>query len=57
MDQDKFIKNNDVQEIKNPTFFGTNGAPTPDGLLSNEIFGITQADRSMSDCGGNNTSD
>lgn len=46
MDQDKFIKNNDVQEIKNPTFFGTNGAPTPDGLLSNEIFGITQADRS-----------
>lgn len=46
MDQEKFIKNNDVQEVTNPAFFGTSGAPTPDGLLSNEIFGITQADRS-----------
>lgn len=46
MDIDRFIKVNNVQEISNPTFFGTSGAPTPDGLLSNEIFGITQADRS-----------
>lgn len=46
MDIDRFIKANNVQEITNPTFFGTSGAPTPDGLLSNEIFGITQADRS-----------
>ena len=36
---------NNVKEITNPTFFGYNGLPTPDGLLSNEIFGITQADR------------
>lgn len=46
MDVERFIKNNDVKEITNPTFFGTSGGPTPDGLLSNEIFGITQADRS-----------
>lgn len=45
MDIPKFIKNNDCKPITNPTFFGTSGAPTPDGLLSNEIFGITQADR------------
>lgn len=46
MDQERFIKNNELEEITNPAFFGTSGAPTPDGLLSNEIFGITQADRS-----------
>lgn len=45
LDIDKFIKRNNVKEITNPTFFGYNGLPTPDGLLSNEIFGITQADR------------
>lgn len=46
LDQNKFIKNNECKQITNPTFFGSNGAPTPDGLLSNEIFGITQTDRS-----------
>ncbi|MBR1988487.1 MAG: hypothetical protein IKA36_05575 [Clostridia bacterium] len=46
LDQEKFIKNNNLKEITNPAFFGANGAPTPDGLLSNEIFGITQSDRS-----------
>lgn len=45
LDIDKFIKKNNLKEITNPTFFGTSGKPTPDGLLSNEIFGITQADR------------
>ena len=45
MDIDKFIKANDCQEISNPTFFYQNGSPTSDGLLSNEIFGITQKDR------------
>lgn len=45
MDIPTFIKNNECKPISNPTFFGTSGAPTPDGLLSNEIFGITQADR------------
>lgn len=46
LDQEKFIKNNELQPITNPSFFIANGNPTPDGLLSNEIFGITQADRS-----------
>ena len=45
LDIDKFIKKNNLKEITNPTFFGTSGKPTPDGLLSNEIFGITQSDR------------
>ena len=45
MDQDKFIKKNDVQKVSNPTFFVRNGVPTSDGLLSNEIFGITAEER------------
>ena len=45
MDQDKFIKKNDVQRVSNPTFFVRNGVPTSDGLLSNEIFGITAEER------------
>lgn len=44
IDIDKFVKVNDCKEITNPVFFnGPN--PTPDGLLSNEIFGITKAER------------
>lgn len=46
MDQDKFIKRNDVKEITNPVFFERAGVPTADGLLSNEIFGITKDERS-----------
>lgn len=46
LDQEKFIKKNELKEITNPAFFSASGAPTPDGLLSNEIFGITQGDRS-----------
>ena len=45
MDIDKFIKANDVKEVSNPTFFNASGIPTIDGLLSNEIFGITKTDR------------
>lgn len=45
MDVPKFIKRNDCKPITNPTFFGPSGEPTPDGLLSNEIFGITKIDR------------
>ena len=44
-DVDDFIKKNDVKEIKNPIFFVRNGIPTSDGLLSNEIFGITKEER------------
>ena len=45
LDVDRYVKVNELQEITNPTFFGAGGAPTSDGLLSNEIFGITQKDR------------
>ena len=45
IDPDKLIKVNDLKEITNPVFFVRNSIPTPDGLLSNEIFGITKYDR------------
>ena len=41
-----FIKVNELKEISNPIFFASNNTPTEDGLLSNEIFGITRDDRS-----------
>lgn len=45
LDIDKFIRVNMLKEVSNPVFF--NGpTPTEDGLLSNEIFGITKAERS-----------
>lgn len=44
LDVEKFIKMNQCKEVSNPVFF--NGpVPTEDGLLSNEIFGITKAER------------
>ena len=43
----KFIKANELKEISNPMFFSRSNMPTPDGLLSNEIFGITRDDRSQ----------
>ena len=45
IDPDKLVKANDLQEITNPVFFVRNSVPTSDGLLSNEIFGITKYDR------------
>lgn len=45
LDPDKFIKVNDVAEVSNPIFFNRNNEPTSDGLLSNEIFGITSKER------------
>lgn len=46
-DADKFIKNNNLKEVTNPIFFsGSGNIPTSDGLLSNEIFGISKEDRS-----------
>ena len=45
LDQERFIKENDLKEITNPITFRTGNSPTPDGLLSNEIFGITQEER------------
>lgn len=46
LDVEDFVKKNDVKEITNPMFFLSPGRPTPDGLLSNEIFGITKDERS-----------
>lgn len=45
LDVEKYIKTNNLQPITNPTFFANGNIPTSDGLLSNEIFGITQKDR------------
>lgn len=46
LDPLKLIKVNDLSEVKNPIAFARNNVPTSDGLLSNEIFGITKFDRS-----------
>ena len=46
LDQNKLIKVNDLQEVTNPSMFSANNVPTSDGLLSNEIFGITKDERS-----------
>lgn len=45
IDPDKLVRVNDLKEVTNPVFFVRNSVPTPDGLLSNEIFGITKYDR------------
>lgn len=45
LDYKDFIKKNDVQEITDTLLFLRNGVPAPEGLLSNEIFGITKDDR------------
>lgn len=45
LDPQKLIKMNDLQEVTNPMFFVRDGVPCPDGLLSNEIFGISKDDR------------
>ena len=42
---DKLIKVNDLQEITNPIVFVRDGVPSSDGLLSNEIFGISEDER------------
>lgn len=45
LDPDKFVEANECKEITNPIMFQRGNRPTPDGLLSNEIFGITQEER------------
>ena len=42
---DKFIQVNNCKEVTNPVMFSKNTGPTEDGLLSNQIFGITQEER------------
>lgn len=45
LDVDKFVKVNDLKEITDPIYL-EHGRPTPQGLFSYDIFGITQYDRS-----------
>ena len=41
LDQNKYIRDNNLQEITNTVFFTRDNVPTDDGLLSQSIFGIT----------------
>lgn len=45
LDVERYVKQNELVEITNPTFFGPNGQPTVDGLLSYSIFGNSASDR------------
>lgn len=45
IDQNKFIKQNELTPVTNPVMFNAGNGPTPDGILSNEIFGITNDER------------
>lgn len=45
LNPDDFVAKNNCTEITNPVMFQRGQYPTPDGLLSNEIFGITQEER------------
>lgn len=46
LDPQKFIKVNDLKEITSSIPFVRDGIPNPEGLLSNEIFGISKDERS-----------
>ena len=45
IDPDKLVSVNELKEVSNPVSFIRNAIPTPDGLFSNEIFGISKYDR------------
>ena len=45
LDVEKFVTVNNCQPVTNPRSFSRDSIPSDDGLLSNRIFGITQADR------------
>lgn len=45
-DVEQFVRKNECKEITNPILFLRENMPTPDGLLSNEIFGLTKKERS-----------
>lgn len=45
LDPQKFIKVNDLKEITSSIPFVRDGVPSSDGLLSNEIFGISKDER------------
>lgn len=45
IDVDAFVDVNNLQEITSPVLFQRGNIPDPNGLVSNEIFGITTRDR------------
>lgn len=45
LDEEKFIKVNNLKEVTNPVSFEKGMIPTEDGLFSNEIFGMNIYDR------------
>ena len=45
MNIDKFVAVNNVQEVSNAMLMDKSYNPTPDGLLSTEIFGHSAAER------------
>ena len=45
LDQERLIKANDLPQVTNPIMFNSSNGPTSDGLLSNELFGITKDER------------
>ena len=45
LDMERLVKVNELKPVTNPITFQKNNNPTPDGLLSNEIFGISMYDR------------
>lgn len=45
LDVNKLVDRNNLKPIDNPIIFQGGNVPTPNGLLSNQIFGITRYDR------------
>ena len=45
LDFDKMIEINNLQEITTPKIYATNRQYHPDGIMSNEIFGLSKSDR------------
>lgn len=45
LNTERFVKVNELEEVYDPVFFVRDGVPTSNGLLSNEIFGITKDER------------
>lgn len=42
---EKFVKANNIEQVSDPIFFVRDGVPSPKGLLSYDIFGITKEER------------
>jgi len=44
-DVDEFVKINNLQPVTSPILFERGGIPNPNGLISNEIFGVSVKSR------------